>query len=403
MRELRNAFLLLITLGSFACATIRRPPVTPTTATVVAYTLQVALFPIADDGEDGYAGLKARIEREFATRYPQYRANVTFTAGDYYSQPNLQTWLTRAPGSGGYDVVEFDTIFLGNIVTSAQPPEWHFPPLATWFPAGLAASKVGGKLYGIPHLLCGYFVFSGDPKVAAATTATQLMTALNSAPARDFKMNFNLVGTNTTGALYLDVFSMQNGPAGVPGAMTARPLNAPTIANMQNLTTACRFSGTNPCYDGTFRDTSALVTSYRAGRTVAAIAYSEVLHNLIPAAPLMAPAPLGTAKAPLLFTDSLVMNRGCTATCQDASGSFAAYLTSSTTYEWFLLGQDTASKIPRYLMPTTQNAYTTAVRQNKYYAGPILAASNAGVAFPNTGFIEARTPLRNDVLVAIQP
>jgi thiamine pyridinylase len=403
MRELRNACLLVITLGSLACATAPKPAVTATATRAIAYTLQVALYPVPDVNGDGFDALRTRIQNEFQVAYPQYRANVVFNAGDYYDQTSLQNWLTQVPGAGGYDIVEFDTIFLGNIVTAAAPPEWHFPPLSNWFPAGLAASKVNGTLYGIPHLLCGYFVFSATPAVTAATTAAQLTTALNNAPPHDFKMNINLLGSNTTGALYLDVFSMQNGPAGVQNAMTARPLNAATIANMQGLSTACRFNGTNPCYDGTYRDGAALVNSYTHDRTVAAIAYSEVLHDLIPAAPRMAPAPLGSGKPPLLFTDSLVMNHRCDATCQDAASSFATYLTSSTTFQWFLLGQDTHTAIPRYLMPSTQSAYTTAVMQNNYYSGPILAASRAGVAFPNTGFIEARASLKKDVMAAIQP
>lgn len=402
MRErFRLSLLLLLTLTSFGCATFQKPAPAPQ----AVYTLRVALYPIPDVEGDQYAKLIQRIQTEFAAATQnQYAVQIVFgDSAGYYDQPTLETWLTTPPPNG-FDIVELDTIFLGNLVTSVAPPVWDFPPLSKWFNAGLNASTVNGKLYGVPHLLCGYFIFTADPKVRAATTATQLVTALDANPIQNLKVVTNFVGTNTSGAMYLDTYSSQYGPGGVQAAMT-KPVDATATGTMKQLNVRCKTdTGAFPCYDNTFKNNPNQITAnFNDGTTVAMLAYSEVMNSVTLPNTFLTPAPLGTNKAPVLFTDTLVMNRTCNATCQAAAGAFAVYITKPSTYEWFLLGDDTTAKKPRYLMPSTASAYTTRVQQDPYYAGAILAMSQTGAAFPNSGFIEARGTLRTDVLKAIQP
>lgn len=413
--------LLAASLFALACASTAPRP-TPQAATpAVPYVLRVALFPyIPDAANDQFKALMARMKSEFEAANPGIALDLMpmDPDADFYDLTNLSKWLGNSPASGGYQVVEADTVLLGDLVTQIKITPWQNPPnQSDWHPAALAASTYNGSIYGAPHYLCSYFLFSRDPSVTATRTIDDLLAALakQTPPpppqVPPIRIVGNLKGSWETGSFYLDSWSQTHGPANVAKAMSP-DLDPGVIKPLQAFANDCRYYGVTPsvipCTNGMFHDQPEKPYEiFGQGEATAAFGYSEELNTIlnIPSkgnAVQMEIAPLGEGQAPLVFVDSLVLNHTCDASCQVAATAFASYLESSTTYEWLLLAQDAGpNAIPRYLTPATLSAYTSpGVSANPYYSVIKAGAANAA-PYPNSGYPEVRKAMEKAILDAI--
>lgn len=368
---------------------------------------RVALFPyIPDAAGDSYAKMLSRVEKEFEAENPSVDLILKpMTDDGFYEMEKLTEWLSNDPNGGGYHLVEVDTLLLRDLVNANLTAEWQSPPGASdWHPAGSEGVNVGGKVYGVPHWLCGHFIFARDKKITKAKTVTGLLKALDSADPSVPNIAGVLTGSWNMPALYLDAWADTYGPQNVGSAVSAN-LDATVMKSFKLFSRQCEAAGKNPCLDGTFGDDNDLsARQFAEGKADAFFGYSERLNFILRrgtggARVHLTSAPLGEGKRPLLFVDAFVMRRDCDASCREAAAKFAAYMNRPQTHEWVLMSLDAgAGAVPRYLLPATRSAYKSSrVRRDRYYR-TLRKETEGGHAYPVSGLPAVRKKMRDEIL-----
>jgi thiamine pyridinylase len=300
--------------------------------------LRVALFPfIPDAAEDSFLAMAQRIEREFETAHPEVDLDLRFFEGDwgYYYVDTLANWLTADPEEDGYHVVEIDAILLGELVQRRLIATWDsLPRPSDWHALALAATQFEGSRYGIPHWLCGHFIFSRNASVIEAQTVTQLVQALNADGADELDLTGRLAGSWNLPSLYLDAWSDTYGPMDVATAVSLE-FDSTTIQSLRAIAHECETSDGNPCLAGGAFDNDdhpdSSVAVFANGNADATFGYSERLHTILKLSShdstvQLASAPLGAGNAPIAFADAYVRRADCEAACARAAYAFGAYM-----------------------------------------------------------------------------
>jgi thiamine pyridinylase len=410
------AVLLAALVGCGAPASAVSPAQPPASATpclpagtappATRRTLRVALFPyLPDVNHDHLAALAAAVEHGFEACRPDIDLVMKPfdpKTEDFYTKDKVVGWLA-GNASESYDVVELDTVLLGD-VTAAIEPWMNVAPSDDWHPAARTAVVAGGKVMAYPHLMCGHFVITRDPEVARAGTASAFAARVNTLGSTrklvgDFGGSWNLP------SLYLDAWADTNGPAHLASAIG--PLDAKVVEDLRSVERLCRTGDGDRCTDGTYHDDPTIAAAELAsGEAGVFVGYSEYLNEVVTrrtdAAPLyVASAPLGAGSHPVLFTDGLVLRTGCAGTCQSDARAFAEYLDGAQTYEMMLMSKDAPSAKPRYLLPATKSAFRIpSVAADPFYA--VLTALVAdGANFPTSGLNDARGDMKKRLLAAL--
>jgi thiamine pyridinylase len=360
--------------------------------------LHVALYPyIPDAASDGYRGLLARIESEFETQHPDVDvrlASLDPNSGAFYAFDSLRTMLTAAPGAGGFHLVEVDAALLGELVDSQLVRPWGAAPAsADWHPAATKAVSMHGRVYGIPHWLCSYFVFARDAAIVEAPTAERLVVALRNATPGTPGLAARFAGDWDLTALYLDAWVDTYGARSMDAALP--PADPTVIRSLRAVARECRAGGSNPCLQGGLYGGSAetAALAFADAQVDAFLGFSEHLHVVLrhtgpDRAIRLSLAPLGKGKRPIVFVDALVMRRECDPGCEAAAGAFAAYLNRPETQEWIVMAQDAgAGTVPRYLMPATLSAYERPLLRADPYYPEIYSATREAIPYPNRGMV----------------
>ncbi len=380
--------LLILWFASSASLWAQSPAPASPHAESPKYKLKVALFPyIPASTEGGFSVLEQRIKKEFEAKNRNIELELRpFNPNDdFYDLSFLSGLLTMDPdGTGsGYHIVEIDSVLLGDVVDRQRLSPWrNAPSSGNLFPVAKRAMKYKGVSYGVPHWLCGFFVFSRNKNVADARSTAQLVDALRglNTPIRNITGNF--ASSWDTPALYLNAWMDRRGGAGLDTALS-RPLDSTILADFKLLANECRGTGKNPCTDKTYKDNNLAAQEFARSQSDATFGYSERLNVILKSASdkdfYVAPLQLSDRKKPLFFVDLLVLNKRCDAQCQRAARSFAEYLNSMSTYEWIIQSEDSAAdRVPRYLLPASRVAYSAqSVAQDKYYQQFRLASQDA--------------------------
>lgn len=375
-------------------------------------TLRVALFPyIPDTADDKYNKLLQRIETEFEKKNPSIDLVLKPLTDDdgFYELDTLKKWLTESPANNGYDLVEIDTLLLGDLVKSNVIQAWNVPQTQPdWHPAGRSAVTLNKRIYGIPHWLCGHFIFSRDQSVVKAKSITELIFALDQVNPNTPNVAGDLRGSWNLPALYIDAWADTYGLDKVASAISPN-LDQVVIQKFKAFSQECVTNGKNPCLDETYHnDFDLSAKDFAEGKVDAFFGYSERLNFILKQGAntrdvKIASAPFGLGKHPILFVDAFVLRKDCNKTCQKAAASFAAYMNTPQTQEWILMSQDAGTKaIPRYLLPATLSAFQTPkVKQDPYYKVLKSEITN-GLPYPNSGFPAIRRQMNNSILKELQ-
>jgi thiamine pyridinylase len=378
-------------------------------------TLRVPIYPyIPDAAGDQFASMITRIETEFEQRNPNIDLvlNPSCFQDDFYDPASIARSL-KGEGECDYDVIETDAVILGELVATGAVRPWsRLPDQVFWHPAGVGASMHEGRLYGIPHWLCGHFIISRDENVRQARTVSDLLQALESRQTPEPDIAADMLGSWNLPALYLDAWADTNGARNVESAVTTSNYDLRVLDGLRRFTQACESNGANPCVDGTYNDDYDLPAKrFAQGQADATMGYSERLHVILKNLPAgrsaseikLSSAPLGDGDRPILFTDSYFLSVRCTGACEQAARRFVEYMSRPSTFEWILMSEDApaGAQVPRYLVPATLDAYATPkVRQDPFY--PIIALELlTGMPFPNEGLLNIRRQMRDDIQEAI--
>lgn len=395
---------ILVTLGVLGCAS--RPGPRPTaaaeTAALAERTFSAVLFPyIPDSGGDSFASLIATLESWFEAANPEIDLEITIDPNmDLYSFSTLATLL--GTGAGSVNMVEIDTLLLGDLVAQSIVQPLPFPVDGLGLlPTALAAAEVDSTSYGVPTYLCGNYIYSWDAGIGGVDSGQGLIDFLTQHPdpgATPLIGNFE--GSWTLPSLYVDAWadSHTNDPTQVATAYDL-PLDQPTMDIFSLVVDLCGVNG-GPCLDGTYADNTVAETLFAQNQANGFVGFSERLFYILQARggdvnlPFVISAPLGVGSNPVMFVDALVLNPVCTGQCATDAETFSNFMSSLQVRVLIAFSDDVSPKtFPRYLLQALASFYTTAPgSQNLVYQqlAPFVLASQA---FPNQGFPEARLQL----------
>lgn len=411
MKKLKNilSFLLLFILGFVGAIafSFRNPAFNQTPPQT---TLKVALFPyIPDSAQDKYQALLARIEKEFEGQNPGIDLILKPLNPDeegFYNIETLKQWLSNSTSKDGYHIVEVDTLVLGDLVKAKVAKNWNNPQnVKDWYPTGLNAVTIDKNIYGIPHLLCGNFIFSRNEEVAKTKSVDKLLAIFKSLTPDIPNVAGDLTGSWNLPALYLDSWADTYSAKQINSALSPK-LDKVVIKDLKQFAQNCQVGNVNPCFEQ-YSDATVGAQAFVNNKVDVFFGYSEKLNYIfnkgINPEVKIASLPLGKGSNPLLFVDALVLRQDCDNICQNAANKFAAYLNSPQTQEWILSSKDAGENaVPRYLMPATYSAFKTkSLVKDPYYKTLEQVATNA-LPYPNSGFPEIRQQLKQLILQELQ-
>ena len=380
--------------------------------------LRVAIFPyIPDIANDKLEGLKRFIVDEYKKRTGE-QVEI-FTDADPY---NLEYLGSKYLGEGpdAYDVMEVDTILLGEIVNTGnlQPLDDHFTVTEEEFaPSAVHSVTLSSRLYGVPTLLCASFLMELADKDHHTTTPLlkdwssfdQLKKVLTLAEDQGNKMFLagDFRGSWELPKFYLEGYvDHHDGKKALDG--TDGPLDDDLIKDIGEFIDFGKLqSGKNPGSDGTFHDHhDKLVNEVVDSKHILLYAYSENMGETLQKAikkdrrkhtlAIVSP-PLGDSNHLLTYTDAAVVNKHRFANPKKAPmiTKFVEFYTSLAFRTSFALGKDLVSpEYPRYVLPARKAFYTEAGAKDKYYREFHFALIEHSVAGPNHGIYFIRKDLQ---------
>ena len=331
--------------------------------------LRVAIFPyIPDVANDKLEGLKRFIVDEFKKQTGE-QVEI-FTDADPY---NLKYFRSKYLGDGpdAYDVMEVDTILLGEIVKTGnlQPLDDHFTVTEEEYaPSAVHSVTSSSRLYGVPTLQCASFLMELVDKDHHPTTPLlkdwssfdQLKKVLDQAEDQGHKILLagDFRGSWGLPMLYLDGYvDDHDGKGALEG--TDGPLDGDLIKDIgEFIDFGKQQSGKNPGSDGTFHDHhDKLVHEAVDSKHILMYAYSENMGETLQKAikkdrqkhtlAIVSP-PLGDSNHLLTYTDAAVVNKHRFADTKKAAviTKFVKFYTSLAFRTSFAFGKDLVS--PEY-------------------------------------------------------
>ncbi|CAF3434137.1 unnamed protein product [Rotaria sp. Silwood1] len=248
----------------------------------------------------------------------------------------LTKWL-MSDGSG-YDIVEVDTTILGDLVNAGliAPQFITSTSQADWHSVAATSVQINQAVYGFPHLMCSFFLFTRDEQVAAASTIDQLIKALSSTPTTKYRLVGNLDSDWDLPALWVTSYQDSDNSASEVMAFALHDYTKNSFQNMRKFVELCnRSEDENHCLDGTFTNNNDIPTILFARHQAAAMfGFAERLfsvlkygnsneYNNIKVIPLS----IGSARnQPLFFTDAFVFRRNMSADILNASRLFTEFM-----------------------------------------------------------------------------
>jgi thiamine pyridinylase len=383
------------------------PPTPPSAASSVDSAgkpgrtkLSVALVPwIPDAAGDDFASLRRMLEEGFESQHAAIDLELRLIKSDdsYHNPTRLAGWLA----SGRYDLVEIDSVLLGDLIDADVLEPWPSVPERDYLAAARSGSTEidrSGKpvWWGVPHLTCGFFLVTRSEKLHAASNIVGLVKAAR-------ESGKPLLGSFTSSwdlpALYLDA-RVDNGldATNLPALSNAvnPPLHADSAAALEQLAELCRRGDKNPCVDGTYDEAREdPAEELVKGSAIGYWGYSERLHRTVTlmkaeGAPVeglrVSTIPLGTSATPLLFTDAFVRRKGCSgdAVCNAAAAAWAEFITRDDVVRDLLISKDAGpNAVPRYLLPATSSAFKAEpIAKDAIYA-ELRPLAQSGRSFPS--------------------
>lgn len=368
--------------------------------------LRVNLFPyLPDAAGDNLKGMAVRIKQEFEKENPSVTLEVTLSKdNDFYDLANYKKWISN------FDIIEPDTLFLADLVAPDELIEpWGNVSESEWQPPARVAAKINGKVYAIPHWMCGYFLFSRDPKIAKAENLRELVAILQATHGSVPEVAGNLFSSWDTPALYLDSWEDNHSPAD-PKQAISTSLDAETIQTLKEFSDQCNWEGKNPCLDKTYKDNTLAQTHFANKEVETAFGFSESLFEILKASSsgpsdhsiILSTLVLGTGNHPLLFMDGFVMPKGRSKEVKAAAAAFVRYMQRPETYTWIVMSQDAPGAPGRYLTPATISAFVSEPIKSDPYYQAIQATIAKGSNFPNSGLPELHTQMRDAIISELQ-
>ena len=393
--------------------------------------LRVAIFPyIPDLAGDKLAGLKQFIVDEFK-KVSGELIEVETDADPYDLNKLNSTYLTN--DRDAYDVMEVDTILLGELVKTGrlQNLEDHFMVTEDVFTPSAVHSvryspHLKSHLYGVPTLNCASFLMEladedytpQKPLLKDWTSFDQLKEALDQAEgsghrvllAGDFRGSWGLP------MFYLDAYIDKHGKGSLYEGIDSPVDDPELIEELKEFTDFGQLpGGSNPDTDGKFhKNHDALIREVTDSKHILMYAYSENMGEALQRAAeknkhkktvrIVSP-PLDDSNKLLTYTDAVVVNKSKFADQGRAAliVKFVEFYTSLAFRTSFAFGKDLPISVvyPRYVLPARKDFYTeTDAMEDRYYK-QFHDAQHHSVPAPNHDIYSKRKALEKQLEKAL--
>jgi thiamine pyridinylase len=389
---MRLSLLFLGALLAGACVTPSDAPAGPQRRELTA-----SLYPFVPDA----SGMYWRLERDFEAAHPEIDLKIVLNENYYDHRPDKATGILFSEA----DVYEIDSVLLEDFIAAKkiQPigasdltGAGRFRPLAE------QASTRGNVWYGVPHWMCGNFLFHrrDDAQLQSATTLRLLEQALG-ATTPPGKLLIDLKGKSTLGEMFLDAAldDQETLEAALP-LLNPDTLSAehPSVAAIKR---ALALAPNGFSRDGDYHDRKGFYArQFARGAGRALVGYSERLYFiheekahscrkdeacLDPKDVAVREWPLSDrGSKPIVWVDVLAIGANVTGQKQRDAEELIRFLVSSAAYRGILVPGWGES--PRYLMPATSEMYSDPeLLQAAPLYGELLPLLEKGVTLSRAG------------------
>lgn len=345
----------------------------------------------------------ARLKAEFETLHPDI--DLQLFIGMQHSTSDIN-YLTRVFTNNLIDGVEIDAInlsFLTEKGWAVPVTEKYQKSDENFYPQALEAFTVNDHIYAHPTALCTCFLFSRDKKITQAQNIQELLQILGRNDPSVPKILGNFLGVTVVPIFYGLFYAGVHGQNKLSSAMKL-PLDQKVVRVMKETISdsieyifkkdpkpLSEYANTNPY--GNLLD-------YIQGKAHSYIGFSEDLHYILThgggTSGHFIPALFGE-KRPVLFANGIATSAvKCTEQRVTDVEAFAKYFRSIKTTKWRTLAQDTTA-YPRYLLSAHRDFYNDAeILANPHFQKFKEVIEN-GIIFPNTGYVENREKITQEV------
>ena len=351
-------------------------------------TLRIAMYPYIPD-KDAVLSL---LGTEFKKRHPS--VELVFIDNDDLNKNYYKGGLLKIEA----DIYEIDTILLTDMLGKISALELAPAAVA---PETLAAVTREGRVFAMPHWMCGNFLFfkRGDSEIEKAASWEALLAILAE---RKSELLVDFKGSSGLGEWYLTVLADRLGiDAAQTEVLEAPTLSDPAVKALGQIIQACPAGF---CRNDRLHDEGSGVYAkmFVRGRHAAYIGYSESIYwglqdgqkNCRPSDRCLTQDDIGVRRLPSFgadaanagigWVDALAIGKDVTGPKRKAALAFITYVSSPEAYASVLTASDT--RLLRYLLPARTD---TPVRNDGLYP-QFLAA--------HTGRLTGTKPGLNDAL-----
>ena len=332
--------------------------------------------------ETDFSVMMYQLINEFQQENPDILLNLRLDQNiEVYDNEALANYL----GTGGFDVMELDFLYLGYLAQNKLITPLYGYDTSNTLPSALEIAMVDGTLWGMPTWLCTDFLFSYSSAIHNINTSRELRGFLKGYPPTQVHYAGKLQGTWEIPSFYISSY-WQTYPQRTIAQAIQMPPDPIVVDNMYQLTPPCDFNGTDNCINGVYegdmaaREFAAKKASSTSGFGETSF-YIELFqdHDL----PLYAqPIPWGNQIRPLLYADAFAASSAnCAADpCASDSRKFINFMSTDTVKNMFAFSEDLASSAPyRRMLASTKSFYgQTKVKTDPIYQqiSPVVTEGN---------------------------
>lgn len=375
--------------------------------------LRVAIYSYLPDlAGDELKALRQFIKAEFEKECPGAAVEVESSADPY----NLEEMIAKHLGTGdeAYDIMEVDTLLLGDLVKSGklQLLDGSVSVTEKDYPASAvqAVKYSPDKLYGVPTLQCANFLMEiadvghtpSTPLLQDWTSFEQLKKAVDKAKnSHKLVMAGDFRATLALPLIYVDAYVDAHGAGSVYQGLHSQ-LDAHVVNDMKLFSDfGVLPSGKNPVTDGTYDGDKPechqrLIEDITDSEHILMYAFSENVKEVLQCSAkkkrskcvlnIVSP-PLGKSNHLLTYTDAVVVNKSRFGDSQraDLIKKFIRFYTSLAFRTKIAFGEDLPVNVPgpRYVIPARKDFFTQQkVVDDACYKNIHLALQHS-VAAPN--------------------
>jgi thiamine pyridinylase len=310
-----------------------------------------------------------KVETKFEQLNPEIDLIIRLNA-DYYDE-------TAGIINEEADIYEIDCILMEDFVAKAKIQ----PVTNTSFigkkpvPLSLISISVDKKVYGLPHWVCGNFLFydKNDAAMSNVSTLKGLENAIGANPTIKTGLLVDLKGKLTLGEMYAD--GLLDLYAGTPQAFnisvfcTVEKMDTTVVKNMCRLP---KLTYSNWGRVDAYHDNAGFYPrQFAKGNGRALVGYSESLYNVVEEAnygcateeKCFNPANIGVStfvladkvSMPVGWTDALALDAKLSGQKLADAENFLTFCVSDDTYKMALIPD--YGQAPRYLLPAYRTYY----------------------------------------------